>query len=92
MNHDGVTDLDDAVILHNALVAATGKGLDFSLLNHANVPEPASSALLFIAALGIGSFRRSRKRPRTSMKNFACLLPVSKINRSERGEWARVAS
>ena len=68
MNHDGVTDLDDAVILHNALVAATGKGLDFSLLNHANVPEPASSALLFIAALGIGSFRRSRKRPRIDEK------------------------
>jgi hypothetical protein len=50
MNHDGITDLDDAFILHQALKGAGFAGLDFTLLA-AKVPEPASVALVAFSAI-----------------------------------------
>jgi hypothetical protein len=49
LNFDGITDLSDAFVLHEALSAA-GSGLDFSLLTAA-VPEPSTLVLLSLAAL-----------------------------------------
>ncbi|WP_197528327.1 PEP-CTERM sorting domain-containing protein [Aeoliella mucimassa] len=51
MNHDGITNLADAFILHQALVANTGVGLDFGLLADTTVPEPSSVVLLAIGAV-----------------------------------------
>ena len=48
MNSDGLTNLNDAFILHNALLAATGSGLNFDLLTGA-VSEPSSFMLWGIA-------------------------------------------
>jgi hypothetical protein len=53
MNHDGITDLDDAFILHGALLSAGMGGLNFSLLDGPiSVPEP-SAFVLGILALGM---------------------------------------
>ncbi|MCA9184968.1 MAG: LamG-like jellyroll fold domain-containing protein [Pirellulaceae bacterium] len=60
LNFDGIIDLSDAFILHNGLVAATGEGLDFALLN--SVPEPNSLALLVVASLLLGARRRAAAR------------------------------
>jgi hypothetical protein len=49
LNFDGITDLSDAFLLHEALSAAGG-GLDFSVLTTA-VPEPSTLVLLSLAAL-----------------------------------------
>ena len=57
MNHDGITDLADAYILHTALLDNTGVGLDFSLLTGV-VPEPSSFALLAVAVGGLLLRRR----------------------------------
>lgn len=51
MNHDGVTDLADAFILHQALISATGNGLDFGLLSGEAVPEPTTLAVLVLAVV-----------------------------------------
>jgi hypothetical protein len=58
LNFDGITDLSDAFILHEALSAAGG-GLDFSALTAA-VPEPSTLVLLSLAAMiGLAWRRRS---------------------------------
>ena len=49
LNFDGITDLSDAFLLHEALAAAGG-GLDFSALTAA-VPEPSTLVLLSLAAV-----------------------------------------
>ena len=58
MNHDGITNLDDAFILHEALVLASGVGLDFSLLAAAAVPEPSTLSLLGVVIGGLWLRRR----------------------------------
>lgn len=60
MNHDGVTNLADAFILHQALVASTGVGLDFGLLADSPVPEPGSVVLMLSGTLAI-VFARVRR-------------------------------
>lgn len=59
MNHDGITDLDDAFILHGALVSAGLGGLNFSLLDGSTtVPEP--SALVLGLVFFCGELARRR--------------------------------
>jgi hypothetical protein len=51
MNHDGITNLKDAFILHSALSSSGAGGLDFSLLGGGPaVPEPSS--IVLAATLG----------------------------------------
>jgi hypothetical protein len=57
LNFDGITDLSDAFVLHEALAAAGG-GLDFSALTAA-VPEPSTLVLLVMAAV-VGLLWRRR--------------------------------
>ena len=57
LNYDGITDLSDAFLLHEAL-AAQGGGLDFSALTAA-VPEPSTLLLLSLAVV-IGLLWRRR--------------------------------
>ncbi len=59
MNHDGITDLDDAFILHSALLSAGAGGLDFSRLVAA-VPEPSTIVGAFLGLAWIGAFARKR--------------------------------
>jgi hypothetical protein len=59
MNHDGITDLDDAFILHDALVLAGAGGLEFSRLVAA-VPEPSTIVIALLSLAGIGAFARRR--------------------------------
>ena len=62
MNHDGTTDLADAFILHEALVLATGAGLNFSLLaSGGTVPEPSSAALVMLGITAFSQIRRRKK-------------------------------
>jgi hypothetical protein len=65
MDHNGVTDLDDAFILHFALQNAGAGGLDFGLLNGTTVPEPTSVSLLAIAAVSLAVGRLRTRRGRT---------------------------
>jgi hypothetical protein len=58
LNFDGITDLADAFILHAALVAATGAGLDFSLLP---VPEPSTLGLAACTLIASAGLRRRRQ-------------------------------
>lgn len=66
LNYDGATNLLDAFILHNALVASgSAAGLDFSLLGGVQVPEPSTLALCLTAvagAMGLSSRSRGRRR------------------------------
>lgn len=55
---NGVVNLDDAFILHQALLGAGAGGLDFSLLG-ANVPEPSC---LLLAAFGVAALGMVRRR------------------------------
>jgi hypothetical protein len=51
MNHDGITNLKDAFIMHNALSSSGMGGLDFTLLGSGSqVPEPSS--IVLAATLG----------------------------------------
>ncbi len=52
MNLDGKVQLDDAFLLHGALVTAGLAGLDFSLLT-TSVPEPASWMLAVSGVLAL---------------------------------------
>jgi hypothetical protein len=64
LNFDGITNLADVFQLHNALLAGTGSGFDFSLLPGANVPEPGTITLA-LPLLALWAARRgSRPRPR----------------------------
>lgn len=61
LNFDGVTNLADAFAMNQALLAAGfSAGLDFSLLNGAAVPEPATATLfgLLVTASVLGARRR----------------------------------
>ena len=60
INLDGRVDLADAFLLNQALLDSGAGGLDFSLLSGgAAVPEPASVALLLVAALaGAAALKR----------------------------------
>ncbi|MCO6048164.1 LamG domain-containing protein [Aeoliella sp. ICT_H6.2] len=61
LNYDGIVDLDDAFILHEALQATPIGGLDFSLLGGTNVPEPGSIAMLLgLVAVGMKAIRRPK--------------------------------
>ena len=63
LDHDGVVFLADAFLLHQALISATGKGLDFSLLGSGpTVPEPATLLLVGIGVSAFGLTRTRRKR------------------------------
>jgi hypothetical protein len=57
LNFDGITDIADAYLLHQGLLAATGAGLDFSLLP---TPEPSGLALAALALAGGAAARRRR--------------------------------
>ena len=57
LNFDGATDISDAFLLHQALIASGSTGLDFSLLV-ANVPEPSTSLLV----IGFASLLAARRR------------------------------
>lgn len=60
LNLDGITNLADVFLLHNALIAGTGTGFDFSLLPGASVPEPSTLALaVLLLGLGYGCRRRA---------------------------------
>jgi hypothetical protein len=59
LNFDGITNLADAHLLNQALLVATGQGLDYGLLG---VPEPSSLGLCIVAALAALGRRRGRKR------------------------------
>ena len=61
LNTDGIADLDDAFILHEALKAAGGIGFDLSLL--AAVPEPSTSVLVSFAAFTLFALRLHRSAP-----------------------------
>jgi hypothetical protein len=61
LNYDGIVDLDDAVMLHQGLLAAGfSAGLDFSRLGV--VPEPTAALMALIALLARGAARSSRCR------------------------------
>lgn len=57
LDQNGVTDIRDAVIMHDALLAATGAGLDFSIFTDP-VPEPSSAAIATVAGLLVAQFYR----------------------------------
>jgi trimeric autotransporter adhesin len=58
---DGITNIHDLLILQNAL---SGAGLGTITAEElAGVPEPTTAALLLSAAIVIGPFRFSRRRP-----------------------------
>jgi hypothetical protein len=61
LNYDGAVDLLDAILLHQGLVAGTGTGLDFSLLE-AKVPEPSAFMLGGLALTSIAVACRGRSR------------------------------
>jgi hypothetical protein len=63
LNHDGVNDLNDAFIMHNALINAGLGGLDFSQLGA--VPEPSAMCLLGGAIGGIALRVRFVRHRRT---------------------------
>jgi hypothetical protein len=57
-NYDGITNLADAFLIHEALFAGgSGTGLDFAALG-SSVPEPASWALIMMGMLAIGIRKR----------------------------------
>ena len=58
LNFDGSTDISDAVLLHQALVASGAGGLNFDLLTGA-VPEPSSAALAMLSLAALRVRRRS---------------------------------
>lgn len=55
LNIDGIVDLEDAILLNDALISSGAGGLDFSRLGA--VPEPAT-VLLFFSALACATARR----------------------------------
>lgn len=61
LNFDGVTDIHDAILLRDALLASGSGSFDFSLLGGASVPEP-STLVLAVGMAGIGIFVRRRLR------------------------------
>ena len=65
LNFDGVTNLADVFELHTALVAATGAGFDFSLLNGLAVPEPSSLALFGTMAAAFAGWSVKKRRTKT---------------------------
>ncbi|HEY3391590.1 MAG TPA: PEP-CTERM sorting domain-containing protein [Lacipirellulaceae bacterium] len=60
LNLDGVTNLADVFLLHDALLAGTGSGFDFSRLPGGSVPEPSTLALS-VLLLGLWRGRRPRR-------------------------------
>ena len=56
LNFDGITDLADVFVLHNALLAGSGTGFDFSLLP-GGVPEPSTVVMLAIVLTASGCCR-----------------------------------
>ena len=58
LNYDGVTNLNDAFILHESLKAAGAGGLNFALLRGETVPEPSSLVLLGVTIGGLLLRRR----------------------------------
>jgi hypothetical protein len=61
LNFDGITNLSDVFILHNALMTATGSGFDFSRLPGGSIPEPSTvvmALLMWLVAIG---YRRNRQ-------------------------------
>ena len=60
LNFDGITDLKDAFILREGLIASGLGALDFGLLTGHVVPEPASTGL---ALLGVALVASRKKRP-----------------------------
>jgi hypothetical protein len=59
LNFDGITDLSDVFALHNALLAGTGSGFDFSRLP-GGVPEPSTLVLLAIVFTMLNGCRTRR--------------------------------
>jgi hypothetical protein len=64
LNFNGIVDIDDAYILHHALVGAGAGALDASLLSGIGLsaPEPSSIVLALFSLAGVCGFvRRSRR-------------------------------
>jgi hypothetical protein len=61
LNATGVTDLDDAFLLHSALVSAGQAGINFGALN-GGVPEPRSLALVACGLASLAIIRMSTRR------------------------------
>jgi hypothetical protein len=56
LNLDGITDIADAYLLHNALISAQGTGFPFERLFAA--PEPTTLALLIVGIFAMSVGRR----------------------------------
>lgn len=59
-NHDGITDLSDAIVLHQALLGAGAGGLDFARLQGVAVPEPSTLGGVALLLIVAGIRRRCR--------------------------------
>jgi hypothetical protein len=66
LNLDGLVNLHDAIRLNDALIAAGGGALDFSLLGGSGVPEPGTMLLALMAWFATGRNRRHAARCATS--------------------------
>ncbi|WP_425395395.1 DUF1559 domain-containing protein [Aeoliella sp.] len=51
LNYDGITNLADAFILHQGLLAAGSAGFDFSLLEGIGVPEPPTTVIAMVGLI-----------------------------------------
>lgn len=58
LNFDGLTNISDAIMLRDALLAAGSGSFDFGLLAGAAVPEPSASALALLAGFVCWGWKR----------------------------------
>ncbi|WP_442482581.1 dockerin type I domain-containing protein [Aeoliella sp. SH292] len=62
MNFDGITDLNDAYLLRQALITAGASMADFASYFGQPVPEPSSVYLMVLVGIAVGTLSIRRKR------------------------------